>query len=71
MPIGANAVYSDGGIRLSGFVGSLDGSRTIRESIAGIRADAESLGFELADMCLSLGASEILNAVRSASSEAA
>ena len=71
VPIGANAVCSDGGIRLGGFIGSLDGSRVILESIAGKCEDAESLGLELADRCLSLGANDILNAARAVSAEAA
>jgi hydroxymethylbilane synthase len=71
VPIGAHAACTDDGIYLQGFVGSLDGSRVIRKSIDGGREDAEKLGSDLADKCLSLGASEILNAARIASSEAA
>lgn len=71
VPIGAHAACTDNGIYLQGFVGSLDGSMVIRESISGSRENAEKLGSDLADKCLSLGASGILNAARIASSEAA
>lgn len=71
VPIGANAVCTNDGILLNGFVGSLDGARVIRQSLSGGRGEAEKLGSDLAARCLSLGANEILSGARTASSEAA
>ena len=71
VPIGAYAICSGDEILLHGFVGSLDGSRVIRERMSGKREGAEKLGSDLAAVCLSLGANEILSSARTASSETA
>ena len=65
VPIGGHAVRVDGGVRLDGFVGSLDGSRAIRESTTGVPDDAKSIGQRLAAICIERGASEILREARS------
>ena len=65
VPIGAHAVCVDGGVRLDGFVGSLDGSNVIRETITGVPEEAVSIGQRLAAICIDRGASEILLEARS------
>lgn len=67
VPIGANASYVGGRLALDGFVGSTDGKRVIRDSSTGLMADAEMIGTELAERCLTAGAAEILNAARDGS----
>lgn len=71
VPIGAHAARVADGIDVQAFVGSLDGSRVIKEFVSGSRVDAERLGSELAERCLKLGAGDMLNTARTASSEAA
>ena len=71
VPIGAFAVFELGEIFLHGFVGSLDGTRAIRQSIRGIASGAESLGTDLAEKCLAAGAAEILSEARAAAADAA
>jgi hydroxymethylbilane synthase len=70
VPIGGNAVFTDLGIELTGFIGSLDGAMVIKETISGPPEDAENLGTSLAVKCIERGASEILQASRSESLEA-
>ena len=65
VPIGAHAVRVEGGVRLDGFVGSLDGSLSIRESLTGAADDAASIGQRLAATCIERGAGEILSQARS------
>jgi hydroxymethylbilane synthase len=64
VPIGAHAVLENDRLRLDGFVGSLDGTHVIRESVFADQADASSLGERLASICLSLGADALLRDVR-------
>lgn len=66
VPIGGYAVI-DGGARMkmSGFVGSVDGSRAVRDSISGKPEDAAKLGRELATRMLKNGAEQILREVYS------
>jgi len=60
VPIGAYATLDGDKIHLDGLVGSVDGKILIRRQISGARADAASLGIQLADTILDLGAREIL-----------
>jgi hydroxymethylbilane synthase len=65
IPIGANAVVEDERVTLSGFVGSLDGTRVIRCKLTGDVGNPESLGIQLAGVCIENGARGILNEGRS------
>lgn len=71
VPIGGYAIADGEEIFLQGFVGNHDGSKIIRESISGEKREAEYLGQTLADKCLQMGASEILNEARRISQKAA
>jgi hydroxymethylbilane synthase len=64
VPIGAHAAIVDGAMRLDGFVGSLDGTRAIREAVSGVPENARSLGLGLAHTCLDRGAADILHTAR-------
>ena len=65
VPIGAHAiVQQDGGLVIRAYLGSLDGSRNIRDSIEGPAAVAGSLGEELAARMYRAGGREILESVR-------
>lgn len=63
VPIAAHASLQNNLIRLDGLVGSVTGDRIIRHSVQGSPADAESLGVQLAERLLSMGAKEILEEV--------
>lgn len=60
VPIGAHADIENGRLRLRAFLGSLDGSKYIKDSIEGPPPRAEALGIELAERMLSAGGTEIL-----------
>ncbi|MEO5359580.1 MAG: hydroxymethylbilane synthase [Nitrospirota bacterium] len=62
VPIAAHATL-DGGIRISGLVGSVDGARMIRGTIEGNVGDSERLGTALAEDLIGRGAGEILREV--------
>ncbi|HEY3375082.1 MAG TPA: hydroxymethylbilane synthase [Candidatus Aquicultor sp.] len=64
IPIGALGIVKDGVLALDGMVAGLDGSKLIRDSIAGDPADANELGIALADKLREMGADEILAEVR-------
>lgn len=64
VPIGANAVIQNAGVRLTGFVGNLDGSICLRETIAGKLSEAEDLGISLAHSLIEKGANNILERTR-------
>lgn len=64
VPIGAHATVSDGRVRLGAFLGSLDGSESVRDSIEGSATEAEALGKELAERMYKAGGREILESVR-------
>ncbi len=73
VPIAAHAevVRADGvatRLRLRAFVGSLDGSRTVRRETTGPAADPEALGARLAAELLAAGADGILAEVRAEAS---
>ena len=64
IPIGALGTFEDGKLRLDGMVASLDGTRLIRDSIAGDPAEADALGVSLANKLIEMGADDILAEVR-------
>ena len=64
VPIGAMAKISDDGLTLEGLVGSLDGTVIFRERATGDVNEAESLGTQLADALIEMGARELLEATR-------
>lgn len=63
LPIAAHAEISGGRLEITGFVGSLDGERIIRDSLAGAAVDAESIGQELALLILESGGRKVLEEV--------
>ncbi|MCL5265912.1 MAG: hydroxymethylbilane synthase [Chloroflexi bacterium] len=63
-PVGAYGLAQGNVLELRGVVASLDGERVLRERIAGSAGQAEQLGQELANILLSLGAAEILEAAK-------
>ena len=71
VPIAAFAVLENEEIYLQGFVGSLNGAKTIRDSMRGNRAEAKSLGENLAKKVLQKGAAQILDEAREKSLKAA
>ncbi|MDP4127335.1 MAG: hydroxymethylbilane synthase [Bacillota bacterium] len=62
VPIGALAQVVEGQIILQGMVASVDGVRLIRAEAKG--TDPETLGFEVADRLIALGATSILAEIR-------
>jgi hydroxymethylbilane synthase len=63
-PIAAHAVLADGRVTLDGLVAEPDGSRLIRDTIAGNAQDAAALGRELAERVLGAGAGALLERLR-------
>ena len=63
VPIAGYAQLQGDRITLSGRVADPDGSQMLAESISGPRSNAESLGVELAERLLDLGARSILSRV--------
>jgi hydroxymethylbilane synthase len=63
-PIAAHAVLEDGRVSLDGLVAEPDGSRLIRDTIAGDAEDAAALGRALADRVLGAGAAALLERLR-------
>ncbi|TDF97619.1 hydroxymethylbilane synthase [Paenibacillus piri] len=64
VPIGAYAtIAADGGIAMTGMVGSPDGDSMLKETMTG--TDPDKLGHELADALIARGAAELLAMVRS------
>jgi hydroxymethylbilane synthase len=59
-PIAAFAELDSGRLTLRGLVAEPDGSRIIRDTIAGPIAEAEALGDRLAERVLTAGARELL-----------
>jgi len=66
VPLGALATLDGNNIRLRGLVGSLDGSRIIRDELTG--TDPVAVGEGLADRMIGAGAGEIIAAVTAAAS---
>ena len=58
LPVGAHAWQESGQLRLLGFVGSSDGSSSLKAEVTG--DDAEALGARLAEQMLSAGARDLL-----------
>ncbi|MGB0713982.1 MAG: hydroxymethylbilane synthase, partial [Gammaproteobacteria bacterium] len=63
VPIAGFAELEGDTLSMRGLVGEPDGSRLLRASISGPRADAEDLGKRLADDLLAQGAGDILKAL--------
>lgn len=64
VPIGAHATVNGGKLTLHSYLGSLDGTRFVRDSIEGPREDAADLGEKLAERLYEAGGKEILAEVR-------
>ncbi|MBA3633943.1 MAG: hydroxymethylbilane synthase [Acidobacteria bacterium] len=64
VPIGGHAILNDDEITLQGFVGNMDGSATMRDSITGNRNDAVELGIKLAERMIENGANNLLTETR-------
>jgi len=64
IPLGAWATISDEHIHLSAFLGSPDGSRTIRNSLLFPKSNPEEAGIELAKIFLNEGARDILESLK-------
>jgi hydroxymethylbilane synthase len=69
IPIGALASTDGGRLTLRGLVADLDGAQILREEETGPVHDAERVGRRLADRLTSLGAAEILDRIRGATSD--
>ncbi len=63
VPIAAHGTVSGDTLNLVGFIASVDGKETVRDSISGPAADAVRLGTELADRLLAAGGKAILEDV--------
>lgn len=63
-PIAGFAELSDGRLRLRGVIGSPDGREMYRGTNEGAVADAQSIGFGLADRLLDAGARQLLDTLR-------
>jgi hydroxymethylbilane synthase len=63
VPIAAHGVVSGDLLTLTGFIASVDGSRSVRGVISGPAASCEKLGIELAEQLLADGGHEILSEV--------
>ena len=60
VPIAGLAVLESEAVRMDGLVGSVDGTRLIREQMEGPAQDAERIGIDLANLILDKGGREIL-----------
>ncbi len=60
VPIGVRGVVENGQVSLTAVIGSVDGSRLIRDEISGPAAEAEQLGEVLGNRMLAAGGREIL-----------
>lgn len=60
VPIGAYALVDGDQVHLRGLVGAVDGSEILRAEISGKAADAQTLGTQLAEQLLEMGADKIL-----------
>jgi hydroxymethylbilane synthase len=65
IPVGTLARHVDGALQLDAMVGSLDGTRIIRDRMNGDPDAASELGLALAEKLLSAGAEVILKQIRS------
>jgi len=60
VPLGGFAEVVDNGLRLRGFVASVDGVRMVSDEVSGARSAAEGLGTQLGERLLAMGAEAIL-----------
>jgi hydroxymethylbilane synthase len=67
VPIGTYGRIETNVLKLDAMVGSLDGTRVVRGTVAGRPEEAEHLGVLLARQLLSKGADRILESIRSSS----
>ena len=63
VPIAAHGTVSGGTLSVVGFIASVDGRQTVRDTISGAVGDAVKLGIELADRLLASGGRQILEEV--------
>jgi len=63
VPIAAHGTISGTTLTLVGFIASVDGKETVRDSISGPATDAVTMGIELADRLLAAGGKAILEDV--------
>ena len=63
VPIAAHGTISGATLTLVGFIASVDGRETVRDSISGPATDAVTMGIELADRLLAAGGKAILEDV--------
>jgi hydroxymethylbilane synthase len=66
VPIGAYARYEEGTLTMDAMVGSIDGSRIIREQLCGDPGQPTELGEAMVERLLELGAQDILDEIRDA-----
>lgn len=64
VPIGAHARLEDGVLVMDAVVGSVDGTRIVREQLHGSAEDPEALGLAMVARLRELGADEILATIR-------
>jgi hydroxymethylbilane synthase len=67
VPLGCHATARDGGLVVSGFLGSPFGGESFRDRISGSVDEAAALGAELAEAILQAGGDEVLDEVRASS----
>ena len=60
VPIAAHGIVSADQLRLTGYVGSIDGKRWVRQELEGSLEEAETIGVVLAERMLADGADKIL-----------
>jgi hydroxymethylbilane synthase len=63
VPLGAHATVTGGNLVLEGFLGLPDGTRLVREKVAGATGDAAALGRALGERILAQGGREVLAAL--------
>lgn len=63
VPIAGLALAEGGRVKMEGLVGTVDGTRIIREQMEGPEEDAGKIGVELANVILDKGGREILSAI--------
>ena len=66
VPIGAYARYEEGTLTMDAMVGSVDGTRIVRQQLCGDAGEPEALGEAMVERLLQLGAGEILSEIRNA-----
>lgn len=64
VPVAAHGVVTEGELKVTGMVATIDGQRMIRLEARGSEREAEALGRKLAERALAMGAGEILEDVR-------